>query len=199
MKRTLQALALTAALAAAPFAASNALAADQYKFDASHSQILFSYNHLGFSTTYGLISGFDGEAVIDAENLANSSVKIELSVKDLLSTGWEARDTHFKSPDFFDAEANPAATFVSKSVEPTGDKTAKVTGDLTIAGQTKEVVLDVTLNQVGKNPLNQKDWAGFDATTTLKRSDFGLGKFAPAVSDEVELKISVEMEKTGSV
>ena len=193
MKRTLLALAATAMLA------TPALAADQYKFDASHSQVLFSYDHLGFSTTWGLVSGFDGTATIDAENLENSSVKLEMTLADVMSTGWKARDDHFLSADFFNAETNPVVTFTSTKVEPTGDKTAKITGDLTIAGTTKEVVLDATLNKMGQHPVNQKEWAGFDATTTLKRSDFGVEKFAPYVSDEVDIRISVELEKTGSV
>lgn len=171
----------------------SAFAAD-YKFDPSHAQVLFSYNHLGFSTTYGLFSGFDGTATIDEGNIAGAAVKLEIKIEDML-TGWEKRDAHFKSADFFDVSQFPLATFVSKSVESTGDQTAKITGDLTIAGQTKEIVLDAKLNKVGQHPSNNKDWAGFDASTQIKRSDFGLGKFAPFVSDEVDIKISVELEK----
>ena len=196
MKRTLLALAATAMLTAS---AMPAFAADQYKFDASHSQILFSYDHLGFSTTYGLISGFDGTATIDADNLENSSVKLEMTLADVMSTGWKDRDTHFLSADFFNSEANPLVTFTSTKVEATGEDTAKITGDLSIAGKTQEVVLDAKLNKIGTHPVNNKEWAGFNATTTLKRSDFGVEKFAPYVSDEVEVKISVELEKTGSV
>ena len=77
----------------------------------------------------------------------------------------------------------------------TGDTTAKITGDLTLNGVTKSVVLDATLNQAGDHPMAGKPWAGFDATTTLVRNDFGLGKFAPYVSDEVALQISVEAMK----
>ena len=192
MKRILAALAVSTLLAVP------ALAADQYKFDASHSQVLFSYDHLGFSTTYGLISGFDGTATIDPENLGNSSVKLEMKLSDMMSTGWKDRDTHFLSADFFNAEINPVVTFTSTKVESTGEKTAKITGDLTIAGKTKEVVLDATLNKIGEHPVNKKEWAGFTATTTLKRSDFGVEKFAPYVGDEVDVRISVELEKTGS-
>ena len=193
MKRTLLALAATAMLAVP------ALAADQYKLDASHSQVLFSYDHLGFSTTYGLISGFDGTATIDADNIANSSVKLEMTLADVFSTGWKARDDHFFSADFFNIEQNPIVTFTSTKVESTGEDTAKITGDLSIAGKTQEVVLDAKLNKIGTHPVNNKEWAGFDATTTLKRSDFGVEKFAPYVSDEVNVRISVELEKTGSV
>ena len=190
MKALLAALALSASLATSAFAA------DQYKFDASHSQILFSYDHLGFSTTYGLISGFDGTATIDQDNIENSSVQLEFALADLFNTGWKDRDTHFLSADFFNAETNPVAKFESTKVESTGDDTAKITGNLTLGGQTKEVVLDAKLNKIGEHPFNKKGWAGINATTTLKRSDFNAGKFAPAVSDEVNVTISVEMEKT---
>lgn len=190
----------TKTLAATAFVASSftasAFAADSYKFDSSHAQALFSYNHLGFSTTWGMFSGFDGTATLDADNLANSSVNVTMGL-DTLLTGWEGRDGHFKSPDFFNAEKFPTVTFKSTNVEPTGDKTAKVTGDLTILGETKPVTLDVTLNKVGEHPIKKKGWAGFDASTTLKRTEWGLGKFAPFVGDEVKIQISVEMEKVG--
>lgn len=181
--------ALVAGLSSAP-----AFAADSYKFDSSHSQILFSYNHLGFSTTYGLFSGFEGTATIDTADLSKSSVSIEMKASDMF-TGWEAREKHFLSADFVNASVNPSVTFTSTKVEATGDKTAKITGNLTFAGQTKEVVLDATLNKIGEHPMSKKGWAGFDATTTLKRTDFNVGKFAPFVSDEVKLNISVELEK----
>ena len=190
LKASLAGLALMASAFTLP-----AFAADQYKFDASHAQVLFSYNHLGFSTTYGMFSGFDGTATIDMDNLANSSVETTIGLDKML-TGWEGRDGHFKSPDFFNAAEFPAVTFKSTKVEPTGDMTAKMTGDLTILGETKPVTMDVKLNKVGEHPINKKGWAGFNATTTLKRTEWGLGKFAPFVGDEVNLMISVELEKT---
>lgn len=196
MKRTLLALATGAALGLSTL---SAVAADQYKFDPSHAQVLFSYDHLGFSTTYGLISGFEGTATIDSENLENSSVKLEMTLADVMNTGWPARDQHFLSADFFNSEANPLVTFESTKVEPAGENAAKITGNITIAGKTQEIVLDAKLNKMGTHPVNQKEWAGFDATTVLKRSDFGVEKFAPYVSDEVQVQISVELEKTGSV
>jgi polyisoprenoid-binding protein YceI len=86
-------------------------------------------------------------------------------------------------------------TFTSTGIEVTGDDTALITGDLTINGVTQSVVLDATLNKTGTHPMANKDWAGFDATTTIKRSDFEVGAFAPAVSDEVEVMISIEASK----
>ena len=174
--------------------ASMAAAADKYELDASHSQIVFSYNHLGFSTTFGMFSGFEGEIMFDQENPAASSVTVSMPTKSMF-TGWEKRDAHFMNADFFDATDEDLITFTSTSIEITGETTALITGDLTMNDVTKSVVLDAVLNQAGANPLNGQDWAGFDATTTLMRSDFGLGAFAPAVSDEVEVRISIEASK----
>ena len=188
-------------LLAAAFAlpASLAIAAEKYVLDASHSQIVFSYNHLGYSTTFGMFSGFEGEISLDKDNPANSSVNVSMPVKSMF-TGWEARDGHFMSGDFFGAEDGDLVTFTSTSIEVTGDTTAKITGDLTMNDTTKSVVLDATLNQMGEFPFGPNQgtpWAGFNATTTLLRSDFGLGAFAPAVSDEVEVQISIEAMKAG--
>lgn len=187
----MKSLLLAAALTAAPMAA---LAADTYALDASHSQIVFSYNHLGYSTTYGMFSGFEGEINWDRDEVTNSSVTVSFPVRSML-TGWEERFTHFMAPDFFDAADDEMVSFASTGIEVTGDKTAKITGDLTLNGVTKPVVLDATLNQEGDHPMAGKPWAGFDATTTVVRSEFNLGAFAPYVSDEVQLMISVEAMK----
>ncbi|MEY8842412.1 YceI family protein [Cribrihabitans sp. XS_ASV171] len=176
-------------------AATAALAApEKYVLDASHSQILFSYNHLGFSTTYGLFSGFEGEIMFDQEDPANSSVSVSMPVMSML-TGWEERFQHFMSDDFFGASEGDMITFTSTGIAVTGEDTAQITGDLTLNGVTKEVVLDAVLNQTGNHPMANKPWAGFDATTTLVRSDYNLGMFAPHVSDEVEVRISIEAMK----
>ncbi len=167
---------------------------EAYKLDSSHSQILFSYTHLGYSTTWGMFSGFGGEINFDQEAPENSSVKVSMPVKSML-TGWEKRFNHFMAPDFFDATDDEMVSFVSTGIEVTGENTALITGDLTLNDVTKQVVLDAKLNQVGVHPSAKKPWLGFDATTQLVRSDFNLGKFAPYVSDEVSVQISIEAEK----
>ncbi len=184
-------LALVAALAAAAPAFAEA---EKYTLDASHSQILFSYNHLGFSTSYGMFSGFNGEIMFDQANPAASSVSVSFPVKTML-TGWQERFDHFMSPDFFGATEEEMVTFKSTAIEVTGEKTAKITGDLTLNDVTKSVVLDAVLNQAGEHPMAKAPWAGFSATTTLIRSDFNLGQFAPYVSDEVQVQISIEAQK----
>ena len=185
MKTTLTTLAFVAAAMTAQ------AAPVKYSLDASHSQIVFSYNHIGFSTTYGMYSGFDGEIMFDADSPENSSVSVTMPVKSMI-TGWEKRTGHFMSPDFLNAAEDYDVTFVSTGIEVTGDKTAVITGDLTLNGITKAVALDTTINNNGTHPRSNKPWIGFDATATILRSDFGAGAFAPAVSDEVNLIISIE-------
>ncbi|WP_424989824.1 YceI family protein [Fluviibacterium sp. S390] len=192
MKTTAFAAAL--GLATATLAAPVLADAEAYVLDASHSQILFSYNHLGFSTTYGLFSGFEGEIQFDAENPAASFVSVSMPVTSMF-TGWEERDAHLMSGDFFGADDDDLVTFVSTGIEVTGEATALITGDLTLNGVTQAVVLDTTLNQAGAHPMAQTPWLGFDATTVLKRSDFGVDKFAPFVGDEVAVQISIEAMK----
>lgn len=167
---------------------------EEYTLDSSHSQVVFSYNHLGYSTTYGMFSGFEGEIMFDQEDPAASSVSVSMPTMSML-TGWEKRFGHFMSDDFFGASEGDMITFTSTGIDVTGEDTAEITGDLTVNGTTKSVVLDATLNKAASHPMQNKDWAGFDATTTLMRSDFGLGKFAPAVGDEVEVMISIEAMK----
>ena len=184
-------------LLAAAFAtgATAALAAPvKYELDPSHSQVVFSYNHLGFSTTTGMFSGFEGEISFDEKNPANSSVSVSMPVMSMF-TGWEAREGHFMSADFFGAEEGDLVTFVSTGIEVTGDNTALITGDLTMNDVTKSVVLETTLNNKAPYPFGPKEGTptmGLSATATVLRSDFNLGAFAPAVSDEVAIAISIE-------
>ncbi|WP_412506858.1 YceI family protein [Roseovarius sp. SYSU LYC5161] len=183
-------------VAAMSLAASGAFAAaEKYTLDPSHSQIVFSYNHLGYSTTYGMFSGFEGEIMFDQENPANSSVSVSMPVTSMF-TGWEKRHEHFMADDFFGADETDMVSFESTGIEVTGDDTALITGDLSMNGVTKSVVLETELNQMMGHPMKDgQPWAGFDATTTLLRSDFNVDKFAPHVSDEVEVMISIEAGK----
>ena len=175
--------------------AGTAQAADTYVFDKSHTDIIVSWNHFGFSTSTGEFLDYDGKLVLDEADPAKSSIDISFALAGF-DTDWTARDEHFASADFFDLANNPTATFKSTSVEPTGDKTATVTGDLTIKGVTKPVTLEVTLNAMGPSPVDDKIFvAGFDARGTIKRSEWGLGLYAPYVSDEIGISISTELNR----
>jgi polyisoprenoid-binding protein YceI len=180
--------------AALALGATSAFAAEKYVLDSSHSQVVFNYDHIGYSTTFGMFSGFEGEIMFDEAAPANSSVSVSMPLMSMF-TGWEQREAHFMSPDFFGAAEGDLVTFTSTSIEVTGDNTALITGDLTMNDVTKSVVLDAKLNKADVHPMAGKPWMGFDATTTLLRSDFNVGAFAPAVSDAVEVRISVEAMK----
>jgi polyisoprenoid-binding protein YceI len=184
----------TSALLASLIALPAFAAPEKYTLDSSHSQIVFSYNHLGYSTGYGMFSGFAGEIQFDQADPAASSVTVSFPVKTML-TGWQERFDHLMSKDFFDATDDEMVTFTSTGIEVTGEKTAKITGDLTLNGVTKSVVLDAVLNQAGEHPMAKLPWAGFSATTTLLRSEYNLGMFTPFISDEVQVEISVEAQK----
>ncbi len=188
MKPTLFAAAL-AMTATGAFAAP-----EKYELDSSHSQVVFTYSHIGFSTTTNMFAGFEGEIMFDQEDPANSSVSVSIPVMSLF-TGWEKRFAHIMSDDFFGATESDMITFKSTGIEVTGDDEAIITGDLTINGITKSVQLDAELNQAGQHPMAGKAWVGFDAETEIKRSDFGLGAMAPAIGDALEVEISIEAGK----
>ena len=179
-------------LAAALASASSAAFAEQvtYTLDPAHTDVIAQWNHFGFSNPTAHFGQADGTLVYDADNVAASSVEVTVPLSGLNS--YTAKfDEHLRSADFFDVAAFPVATFKSTRVEAAGEGKLKVTGDLTIKDVTKPVVLDVTLNKVGENMAGQPA-IGFDATTTLKRTDFGVGLYAPAVSDEVAIRITTE-------
>ncbi|MCU0800916.1 MAG: YceI family protein [Rhodobacteraceae bacterium] len=184
-------LAVLATLAAAPAYA----APEKYVLDPSHSQIVFSYDHLGFSTTYGMFSGFNGEIAFDAEDPAASSVSVSFPVRSMM-TGWEERFQHFMSADIFNAaDETSLVTFTSTAIEVTGENTANITGDLTMNGVTKPVTIATTMNKADNHPMANKPWLGFTGTTSVLRSDFNVGLFAPNVGDEVQITLSIEAAK----
>ncbi len=168
-----------------------AIAADTYTIDPSHSQVRFTYNHLGFSNILGLIGGIEGELVYDAAAPANSTVSATIPVGQI-RTGVEKMDQHLNADDFFDVAKFPTATFVSTKVEAVSEGRLRVTGDLSMHGVSKPVTLDVSLNTIGEHPMRKTAAIGFDASSTLNRSDFGLGKYSPAVSEAVSVSITVE-------
>lgn len=187
MMKRLAAVALTTALFSAPALAEPV----EYEFDMSHANIAFSYNHLGYSTTDGRFGDWEGTLVIDEDAPENSSVEITIDMNSI-DTFWEERDAHLKSADFFNVEANPTATFKSTKVEQVDEDELEITGDLTINGQTRETVLEVNVNKMAEHPMLKKPAVGFTATTTVLRSEFGMDKFVPYVSDEVDIVINAE-------
>ena len=183
---------LLSAAALLAFAAAPAFAAPvTYKIDPTHTIVLAQWNHFGFSNPSASFGNVEGTLVYDAADVARSSVEVTLPLSGL--EGFSAKfNEHLRSADFFDAAKFPKATFKSTKVEAAGEGKLKVTGDLTIKDITRPVVLDVTLNKAADHPMTKAPTIGFDATTTLSRTEFGVGNYAPAVSDEVELRITTE-------
>lgn len=165
--------------------------ADTFSIDPHHTNVTWKVGHLGFSHVSGKFPLGEGTIVLDEATPANSSVKVTFKIADL-STGDAKFDTHLKSADMFNAEKFTTAVFESTKVEPTGDKNAKVTGNLTLLGVTKPITLDVTLNNLGEHPMLKKKAVGFSATGTIKRSEFGLSYALPHVPDDVMLDIQAE-------
>ena len=188
-------IALTAALvlaSASAFAApGGASGATTYKIDPNHTDVVASWSHFGFSNPIAHFGQVDGSITYDAKNVGTSKVEVTIPLAGL-NANVEKFNEHLRSADFFDAEKYPTITFKSTKVEAAGDKKLRVFGELTIKGVTKPVVLDTTINKIGDHPMAKRAAAGFDATTTIKRSDFGVDKYAPNVSDNVTLRITTE-------
>jgi len=168
-----------------------AAAAQKYDIDPNHTYVTFTYNHFGFSNPVGKLEKVSGDFELDTTDLTRSSVSVSFPL-DGLHTGVAKLDDDLRSPNFFDAAKYPDITFKSTKVEKTGSDTLKVSGEMTAHGITKPVVLDVHVNKIGDNPMMKTPSAGFEADTTIKRSDFGVAKYAPGVSDEVKVHISLD-------
>lgn len=186
MKRILLAAALGLA-----FVGTASAAAVTYKIDPNHTDVVASWSHFGFSNPIAHFGKVDGSITYDPAKPEASSVSVTIPL-DGLNSHVPDFDEHLKSADFFDAAKYPNITFKSTKVEAAGTGKLKVTGDLTVHGVTKPSVLNVTINKIGEQPMAKRAAAGFEATTTLKRSEFGIGKYAPNVSDEVKIHITTE-------
>jgi polyisoprenoid-binding protein YceI len=169
----------------------SAHASDTYKLDPNHTNITWSANHFGFSNPSGKFADSDGTLILDEKNPQNSSIEVIIKTTSLV-TGLAKFDEHLKSKDFFNVEKFPTAKFVSTSIALVGKTNAKVKGDLTLLGITKPITLDVKLNKIGTNPISQRKTAGFSASSTIKRSQFGIEFGLPGVSDDVKLTIESE-------
>lgn len=162
-----------------------------YKLDPTHTNVLFSWNHFGFSNPTANLGLGEGTLVFDEKDAAKSSVEVTLPLANL-DTHVTKLDEHLKKPDFFDADKFPTVTFKSTKVQSLGGGKYKITGDLTVHGVTKPVVLDAKLNKSGVHPMLKVQTVGFDASTTVKRSDFGMGAYVPNVSDDIKIHITTE-------
>lgn len=165
------------------------VASGTYQVEPSHTQVLFTVNHLGFTEYTGQFTNPTGTLVLDAANPGNSKVDITIPIANVLTTT-PRLDEHLKAPDFFDAAKFPTAKFVSTKVTVTGT-TATIAGNLTLKDVTKPVVLQARFIGAGNSPMGAKKLNfGFAATTSINRSDYGINFIIPAVSDKVDLVIN---------
>jgi polyisoprenoid-binding protein YceI len=179
-------------------AGTSSLRAETYHFKGGHSTVTIGWSHAGLSHHTARIVGFKGALEFDPASPETGRVEVLIDPKEL-SSGVAALDRLLRSPDFFDVANYPAITFASTQVIVTGERTGQVIGDLTIHGVTRPVTLDVKWNFSGEHPLglvnpsfSGKFVSGFSATTRLLRSEWGLGRGAPLISDEVDVTIEVE-------
>ncbi|MFO1259405.1 MAG: YceI family protein [Gammaproteobacteria bacterium] len=167
--------------------------AESFTIDPNHTAVLWHIDHFGFSKPSGKWYA-NGQLVLDESTPQNSKVNITIQVGELV-TGIPELDKHLKGKQFFEITRFPTATFVSDKVEVTGKDSANVQGKLDVRGISKPVTLQVKLNKVGENPINNKKTVGFTASTTLKRSDFGMTTLLPGLGDEVQIDIEAEAFK----
>ena len=166
-----------------------------WKSDTAHSEVDFSIKHLGVSNVHGRFGKVNATLVFNEADITKSTVTATIGV-DTVDTGEEARNTHLKTPDFFDVATLPTATFTSTSVAKNGSNLT-VSGNLTLHGVTKPVVLEVEGPSAPVQGMDHKPHAGFSASTTISRTAFGIGtKFPSAIlGDDVKLTIELDVAK----
>ena len=172
----------------------HAAAADQFGVDSVHSNVVFKVGHLGVANMYGMFHAPEGSYSLDFANPSASRLEIKI-LTEKVDTGNEGRDRHLRNADFFNAKEHPEIRFVGKAFEAAGEKKMKVVGDLTMLGVTKPVTAMLTF--IGEGETKQGYKSGFEASFTIKRSEFGMTKYLEenAISDEISLMVAIEGKK----
>jgi polyisoprenoid-binding protein YceI len=168
--------------------------AGSFAVDTNHTQVGFTLSHMGFSNFTGRLDGVTGTLTLADGDRSASKLSVSIPAKSF-STSIEKLDGELTSADWFDAAKFPAITFTSTKVTVTKPDTATIEGQLTLHGVTKPITLTAHFVGAGTNPLSKKYTVGFDATGTVKRSDFGVTKYVPLIGDEVELSLHGAFEK----
>ena len=184
---------LVSAIIAASLATAAHAAPESYSIDPDHTYANWSLSHLGFSILHGRFNTTSGKITLD---MAAKSGSADISIDTAsIDSGHAKRDKHLRSEDFFNVAKFPKMLFKSSKFQFSGDKLTSVDGELTLLGVTKPVKLDVSLFQCGPHPMMKKAWCGAAASTSIKRSDFGLSAYVPNVGDEVKIELEVEAGK----
>jgi polyisoprenoid-binding protein YceI len=165
-----------------------------YTLDKGHANVVFSVNHLGYSGYIGRFNGLDASLQFDPKNPEKSELSVTIDAASI-DTNHAELEQKLRSDAFFNVEKHPKITFKSTKITQKSAIAGLVTGDLTLLGVTKEVSLATRFNGAGVNPFSKKPVLGFSATAKIKRSDFGLSAYVPAVGDEVSLTIEAEFQQ----
>ena len=180
---------IVSAISAAGLSAT-AFAADSYTLDSSHTFPRFEINHFGFSTHHGQFNKTAGKLVLDR---AAKTGSIDITVQTAsIGTGDPKLEEHLRSPDFFNVEKFPTMVYKAKTIKFNGNVPASAEGELTLLGVTRPLTLTISRVVCAPHPFYKKEDCGAEVSGTLKRSDFGMNKYVPAVGDEVTLRIQVE-------
>ena len=188
---------LLAAIALGALLAAPAHAAEPWVIDKSHAHITFTADHLGFSVVHGQFREFDADILFDPENIEATELTVTVNAASV-DTFWPERDTHIRSADFLNVEEHPEITFVATDVVQTGDNTADLIGELTMIGETREVMFQAELNKLGPNPFTGTPIAGFTVTGEIVRADWGMdfggNAFAAVIPIRIDLEINPSAE-----
>ena len=168
--------------------------AGDYRLDPAHSKITWSVDHFGFSTYVGQFGKVDGTLSIDPNKATEARLDVTVDANSV-GTLNPALDAHLKTADFLDTAKFPTAAFKATAIKLTGQRTADITGDLTLHGVTRPVTVAATFNQAGVNPVDKTYSLGFAGKAKIRRSDFGVSAYAPALGDEVTLELEAELKK----
>ena len=171
-------------------------ASASYALDPVHTRVLFAVEHAGFSHALGTVSGSSGQLRFDPDDWSTASLEVSVPLRHL-DLGNEKWNQAVRAGNLLDTARFPTATFISTRVEPIDPTHASVYGNLTLHGISKEVKLDVTLNALKRHPLPPfRRTAGFSATATLSRAEFGIDAWKSVIGDRVELRLEVEATRT---
>jgi polyisoprenoid-binding protein YceI len=165
-----------------------------YTVEPAHTRVLFAVSHMGFTTWYGDVSGASGTLDFNAKAPTHSKLSITLPTGSISTTNPKL-DGELKSPTWLDAAKYPTITFNATSITRTGHDTGRIKGELTLHGVTQPVTLDAHFNGGGINPLDKAYTIGFDGTTTIQRSAFGIKTYVPLIGDTVTVTISSAFER----
>lgn len=174
-------------------AAPAAVRAGTYQLDPAHGKITWTVGHFGLSHYRGQFVELDGRLTIDPEAPERAALQVTVPV-DKVGTLHAGLDAHLRTADFLDVAKHPTARFVSTRIERTGERQARVSGDLTLLGVTRAVSFTGTFNAAGVHPVTQRYTIGFDGEAVIRRSEFGMTFALPAISDEVRLDLEAEFQ-----